>query len=78
MKRDHAGTLTRIWRFLGCDAPPALPPPEVIRPLRPAEGLPPVSPEDESYLRALYAQDIARTEALTGRDLGTWREGRAV
>ncbi|ABA81705.1 sulfotransferase [Rhodobacter sphaeroides] len=75
MQRDHAGTLARIWRFLGCAAPPVPPPPAEIRPLDPAPGLAPLAEEDARYLRSLYAPDIALTEALTGRDLSLWREG---
>lgn len=54
LRDRHEESLRRVWRFLGCGEAAPLPPPEEIRPLRPAQGLAPLSEEDARHLRALY------------------------
>ncbi|WP_041527702.1 sulfotransferase domain-containing protein [Paracoccus aminophilus] len=72
LKTDHIPTLSRVWRFLGCDETAAAPEPQMIRPLLSDETLAPLSDCDRGYLRALYREDIHRVAALIGRDLDGW------
>ncbi len=67
---DHAATLAKVQAFLGIE--------NVLRAERhyivPVESdkSAPLASEDAEYLAALYADDIRRTQSLTGVNLENW------
>lgn len=74
--RDHAGTLGRTYRFLGVEAPVALPQARAVRPdiERQRVSAQPSTPAVlATVLATFYRREIARLEALTGEDLDEWR-----
>jgi len=65
-------TLADLCGFLGARPSARLPQAEEIGYFRSDSALAPPDPEDMAYLRALYRDDIRRTETLIGRDLSAW------
>lgn len=72
LARDPLGSLADLCGFLGARPPSVLVPRARSGHFRSDPGLAPPDPADIAYLRALYCDDIRRTETLIGRDLSAW------
>lgn len=73
---EPAGTLSAVAEFLGVDPTPfAAAESRYVVPVPPRPTAPP-SWRTARRLRALFAETIERTEALTGLDLADWRSPR--
>jgi hypothetical protein len=78
MRADFQGFFARVTDFLGLER-------KIIAKVYDVRPLPPgpsrqsiLRGDDEEYLRRLYAEDIAETEALTGLDLNEWKQGPRI
>lgn len=73
LRSDHAGTLDKVYRFLGVEDTRFIPEPEtVFSSTRAVE----VSASVRSDLRAQYRDDITALEGLLGWDLAGWKRGQ--
>lgn len=72
LARDPLGSLAELCGFLGARPPSSPVPRTESGHFRSDPGLAPPDPADIAYLRALYRDDIRRTETLIGRDLSAW------
>jgi hypothetical protein len=73
----QAATLDQVCAFLGVSPFSTPPPAAYVMPVSKGD-LPPISEADRSYLTALYREDIAATQALSGLDLSHWARLDAI